>query len=365
LLTLLLALFFFSVPSNLGDLEALSAGGVCGFKCFLIESGVDEFPCVNEDQLRAAMQLIAKKAPTLPVLVHAEACSHHDAEALLESHKHCDKTLYKSYLDSRPANWESDAIRMALRQAEETGARCHVVHLSAAEALPLFREAHAKGLSNISVETCPHYLTLSAESIPAGATAYKCAPPIRDSANQKLLWAALREGTIPMIVSDHSPCEPSLKCLETGNFAQSWGGISSLQLGLPLVFSELKAQAQEGGGSFDLAKTVHQIHEWMSAATSRFVHFTHRKGSLAVGMDGDLVAFDPDQPVLVAKEMIQHKHKITPYLGRTLSGAVRYTFVRGIQVYEAMEGGQVKFSQPLGERIMPAEHPVEKARSAQ
>jgi allantoinase len=370
-LTVDLGLWGGIIPTNLKDLAPLAEAGVCGYKLFLIESGVEEFPCVNEEQMRAAMLEIKAKAPELPVLVHAEACACDAAKALLEAHKGRDEKEYQNYLESRPPVWEEDAIRIALRLAQETQARCHIVHLSAAEALPQFREARAQGRDNVSLETCPHYLTLTADTIPAGATAYKCAPPIRGKDNQKALWAALRDGTIPMIVSDHSPCEPSLKCLESGSFAQSWGGISSLQLGLPLIFSELRAQAldgEDGGeekGKFDLAKTVHQIHEWMSAAPARFVRFAHRKGGLFPGADADLVAFDPDGAVLVAKEMIQHRHKLTPYLGRSLGAAVRHTFVRGNEVFTATDvaGAPVKFSpQPLGERVYPQSHPKEVAR---
>lgn len=339
---------------------------MCGWKCFCIESGVDEFPCVSEAQLKAAMELIAARHPTMPVLVHAEACSAHDHAALTASQAGNDPRQYKSYLESRPPSFESDAISMAIRLAEETKARMHVVHLSAQEGLPLFAAAHARGSAHVSVETCPHYLTLSAESIPAGATAYKCAPPIRELSNQKKLWEGLRAGTISMIVSDHSPCEPALKKLETGDFAQSWGGISSLQLGLPLIFSELRAQQLESGASdssFDLAASVHSIVHWMCLSPARFVNFAHRKGSLSVGFDGDLVAWDPDAEVLVHESMIQHRHKVTPYIGRTLRGLVRLTVLRGKAVYEAAEGKPCTFATPSGERRLPASHHSEAKRA--
>ena len=355
----------FAVPSNLKDLPELAAGGVCGFKCFTIESGVDEFPCVNPEQLKAAMEVVVASAPHLPVLVHAEACAAHEHAELTAAASKADPRAYASYLASRPPTFESSAIASAISLAEQTGARMHVVHLSAQEGLPLFEAARARGSGNVSVETCPHYLTLDADTIPAGATAYKCAPPIREKSNQAALWKALRAGTIPMIVSDHSPCEPALKCLETGDFAQSWGGISSLQLGLPLIFSELRAQAEAAGEAFDEDKAVLSLHEWMSAAPARFVHFAHRKGSLLVGHDADIVAWDPRGDVLVAKEMIHHRHKLTPYLGRTLRGAVRKTFLRGAVVYAAEEGQACTFSAPQGARVYPAEHAFEAQRAAE
>jgi allantoinase len=319
---------------------------------------VDEFPCVSPDELRAAMVEVVARCPTLPVLCHAEQCASHNHPP-----EEGEPSAYHSYLHSRPTRFETDAISTALRLAEETGARTHVVHLSAAEGVPLFAEARAKGLENVSVETCPHYLTLDAESIPSGATAFKCAPPIRGKANQAALWAALRAGTIPMIVSDHSPCEPSLKLLESGDFSKAWGGISSLQLGLPLIYSELRAQALAAGQSESeaLDQAVAQVNQWMSLAPAKFVHFTHRKGALKVGMDGDVTFWNPSTPFLVEKAMIQHKHKLTPYLGRTLYGQVTKTFVRGIQVYENMKDGGVRFaSPPIGQRVRPAEHPLEK-----
>ena len=369
------------VPSNLADLPALAQGGVCGFKCFTIESGVDEFPCVSESELRSAMQVVAEQCPTLPVLVHAEACAAHDHAAINAKAAAADPTLYKNYLESRPPKFESDAIAMAIRLAEETKARMHVVHLSAQEGLGLFAAAHARGSANVSVETCPHYLTLDADSIPAGATSFKCAPPIREKSNQRALWAGLRAGTIAMIVSDHSPCEPALKKIEQGDFAQSWGGISSLQLGLPLIFSELRAQAlaaassasaagaasaAEAEAAFDPALSIHAIQGWMSASPAKFVNFSHRKGSLAVGHDGDFVAWDPEADLLVAQEMIQHRHKLTPYLGKTLRGVVRLTVLRGREVYEApAQQSAVKFSQPIGQRVYPSSHKAEQARAAE
>jgi len=355
------------VPTNLNSLADLAAAGVCGFKCFLIESGVDEFPCVSEEQLQAAMTEVAAKCPSLPVLVHAEACAHDHKPPQVD-----DPTLYKGYLESRPPSFETDAIQMAIEVSAKTGARLHVVHLSAADAIPLFEEAKKRGLKQVSTETCPHYLTLDADSIPAGATAYKCAPPIREKSNQALLWHALKNGTIPMIVSDHSPCEPALKKPEIGDFQAAWGGISSLQLGLPLIFTELKAQydaeaAEKKNGGEDasssssdsdtaaLARIVSQIQEWMSAAPARFVHFDHRKGSLAEGMDADLVVWDPDATVLVQQSMIQHRHKLTPYLGRTLYGAVRRTFVRGQLVFaQDGEGQAIQWADaPRGQRVYP------------
>lgn len=375
-LTVDLGLWGGIIPSNLADLPALAEGGVCGFKCFTIESGVEEFPCVSESELKSAMEMVVASCPTLPVLVHAEACAAHDHAVINARVAESDPRVYKNYLDSRPSTFESSAIAMAIKLAEETKVRMHVVHLSAQEGLPLFAEAHKRGSMNVTVETCPHYLTLDADSIPAGATSYKCAPPIREKVNQKALWAGLRAGTISMIVSDHSPCEPSLKKIDTGDFAQSWGGISSLQLGLPLIFSELRDQTLQGTtgaasssavtvDTFDPSLCIHAIHGWMSSGPSKFVNFSHRKGSLTIGYDADIVIWDPESVVLVAQEMIQHRHKLTPYLGKTLHGVVKLTILRGKEVYSNMENGNVKFSSPMGERVFPSSHKSEQARAAE
>jgi allantoinase len=366
------------IPTNLADLKELAAGGVCGFKCFMIESGVDEFPCVTTEQLEAAMTEVVKSCPSLPVLCHAEACAHdHSGHSHEKDAAPADERAYSTYMHSRPETFETDAITTAIRLSEKTGARTHVVHLSAAQGVPLFRDAKKRGLKQVSVETCPHYLTLDAESIPSGATAFKCAPPIRSKSNQSSLWAGLFDGTIPMIVSDHSPCEPSLKHLEEGDFGKAWGGISSLQLGLPLIFSELRSQALSSGESSSvfLPRILRQLHQWMSRATSEFVGFHHRKGAIRVGWDGDVTIWQPETPFLVEKSMIQHRHKVTPYLGRTLYGCVVKTVVRGRIVFEnhlpesspsssssGTSSGVTFLSPPIGERVRPGSHAVEVER---
>lgn len=326
------------VPGNLSDIPAMIAAGACGFKCFLIESGVDEFPCVTSDELKAAMKVVKSCNPDVPVLIHAEQCAHHEHE---QHHHHqqnepctaANPALYKTYLDSRPTTFETDAISTAISLSRETGARTHVVHLSAAEAMPLFSAAQSEGVP-ISVETCPHYLTLDANTIPDGATQYKCAPPIRDGANKKQLWSGLSEGTISMIVTDHSPSEPKLKLFDTGDFTKSWGGISSLQLALPLIFSELVNQV---GGVENMSGHLEEICSsmsyWMSYTPSRLTNFQGRKGKLAVGHEADFVVFDPESQITIAPEILKFKHKVTPYMGRTLNGKILTTVLAGKIIY--------------------------------
>ena len=244
-----------------------------------------------------------------------------------------DTRLYSSYLASRPRASEDEAIALLARLCRETGARVHVVHLSSADALPLL--ATAPGLT---AETCPHYLHFAAEEIPAGATAFKCAPPIRERENRERLWAALGAGLLPMIASDHSPCTPLLKKLTQGDFAQAWGGISGLQLALSIVWTEA---SRRGFGLSELAR-------WMCEGPARLAGLSARKGALVVGADADLIAFAPDETFLVEPARIEHKHKITPYAGETLRGVVRSTYLRGECVYEAGAG---VLNKPQGQLI--------------
>ncbi len=300
------------VPGNVAELEPLIDAGVLGFKAFLVPSGIDEFPNVTEADLRQAMPILARR--NVPLLVHAEL----DLGTQGSGPPH----HYTTYLDSRPPEMERAAIRLMIELARQTRCHVHIVHLSAAEALTDLATARRAGVP-ITVETCPHYLTFAAEEIPEGATQYKCAPPIRERPNREQLWRALLEGTIDFVVSDHSPCTPHLKQLEQGDFLGAWGGISSVQLALPAVWTA----ARERG------VTLEQLTTWLSARPAAFAGLDGRKGRIAPGYDADLVFWRPEAQLFVEPTMIQHKHKLTPYAGRTLSGVVEQTILRGEPIY--------------------------------
>jgi allantoinase len=308
------------VPGNADQVGALAAAGVLGFKAFLCHSGIDEFPNARRDDLRAAVPRIA--AAGLPLLVHAELVSPlaADVEARLAS----DPRSYAAYLASRPRQWEHEAIRLLIALGREYRCRVHVVHLSAADALPMIAAARAAGLP-LTVETCPHYLCFAAEEIPDGDPRYKCAPPIRERENRERLWDGLRDGLIDTVGSDHSPAPPELKHLATGDLRRAWGGIASLQLLLPAVWTEAHRRG------VPLADLV----DCMSRRPARLVGLEGRKGALAPGCDADLVVFDPEAECPVTAALLHHRHKVTPYEGRTLRGRVDRTFLRGRKVYEA------------------------------
>jgi allantoinase len=304
------------VPWNAMELDPLIEDGVMGFKAFLIHSGIEDFPSVDAEALRAMMPFL--QAGGVPLLVHAE----------LEAHDHgmapenAEPRYYQTYLDSRPGAWEIEAIRMMIRLCEETGCRVHIVHLSCAEALPLLEAARQKGLP-ITAETCPHYLTFCAEDIEEGDTRFKCAPPIRERANREKLWEALRAGTLDFIVSDHSPCTPELKRLETGDFMTAWGGISSVQFGLSVIWTEAR---QRGFSLSDLSR-------WMCGGPAEFLGIQKRKGMIVPGADADLVIWDPEASYTVTPEVVQHRHKLTPYNGMALYGMVHETLLGGHTVF--------------------------------
>ena len=314
------------VPGNAGPhggLADLFAEGVLAFKCFLAESGVAEFSHVHEAELRAGMIEIAKLGA--PLFVHAEL-----PEPLSEGEKAAlglDPRRYDTYLKSRPRSAENAAVDLVLRLAQETGARAHIVHLSSSDALTTFRRARDARVP-LTVETCPHYLTFASEEIPDGATAFKCAPPIRERNNREMLWDALREGMISQIVTDHSPSSAAMKCSGSGDFMAAWGGISSLQIGLSAVWTAAQAR---GHGVRDLV-------EWMSAAPARLAGLSGRKGAIAVGCDADLVFWNPDAEHTIDAATLEHRHKITPYQGRSLRGAVMRTILRGETIYERGSG---------------------------
>ncbi|HTR55878.1 MAG TPA: allantoinase AllB [Kofleriaceae bacterium] len=307
------------VPGNQRELPGLIADGVRGFKCFLVDSGVAEFGWVGEPELAPAMQILA--ALGAPLLVHAELAGPIDAATAALGG--ADPRCYATYLASRPPAAEEQAIQLVTRLCRATRARTHVVHHSAASALPLLRAARAEGLP-LSAETCPHYLHFAAETIPDGATPFKCAPPIRDAANRDELWRALAEGVLELVASDHSPCSPGLKQLEAGDFVAAWGGISGLQLALPVVWTEASAR---GHTLVDLAR-------WMCAGPARLANLAGRKGAIAPGADADLVVFADGESWTVTPDAVHHRHKVTPYAGETLRGAVHATFLRGTKIAE-------------------------------
>jgi allantoinase len=308
------------VPGNAGALEHLARAGVRGFKCFLAPSGVPEFPHVGERDLREAMPVIARLG--LPLLAHAEDPAVLDAAVVGASR--ADPTRHAAWLASRPPAAEVRAIELLVRLCGEFRCRVHVVHLSAAEALPALSAARARGLP-LTVESCPHYLDFAHEEIARGATAFKCAPPIRPLANRERLWEALADGAIDLIASDHSPCPPALKHLERGDFLAAWGGIASLELGLAAVWSGARLR---GHGLADLAR-------WMSDRPARLAGFAGRKGAIAPGADADLLVWDPDAEFVVDAGRLHQRHPVTPWAGRRLTGRVDRVLLRGATIYGA------------------------------
>jgi allantoinase len=298
------------VRGNSGELAALAQAGVRGFKSFMVPSGVEEFDWVDEADLRLALPVIA--ATGLPLLVHAES-----PNGLLDSSGET-WTSYADYLASRPDSSELEAIELLIQLCREYGTRIHIVHLASAEPLPLLAAARAEGLP-ITVETCPHYLSFAAENVPNGATQFKCAPPIRDLSTQVMLWNALNSGVIDLIATDHSPCPPVLKQLDTGNFAQAWGGIASLSLAFPAMHSK--------------HSDVTDLVRWMSTRPAQLAGLQSHKGSLAAGLDADFVVFNPDIEFTVTPDILHFRHPVTPYLGHRLKGRVEQTFLRGECVY--------------------------------
>ena len=306
------------VRDNQEDIEPLAAAGVLGFKCFLIHPGIDGFTMVTEEDLRAALPHVALTG--LPLLVHAELAGPVDAATARLAH--ADWKSYATYLQSRPDEAELSAIRMMLSLCREYRFRLHIVHLSTSRALPELRAARQEGLA-LSVETCPHYLHLAAEEIENGTTVCKCAPPIRSRENRETLWQGLKEGVIDLVATDHSPCPPSMKRLDEGDFRAAWGGISSLSLALPLMWTEA---ARRGFTLIDIAR-------WMAQGPARLAGCHERKGSIAAGYNADLVVFDPDAQFKVIKERLHYRHLLSPYLGETLRGVVKATYLRGQRVF--------------------------------
>ncbi len=298
------------VPGNARELEAMAARGILGAKCFLCHSGIDDFPKSTETDLASAMPVLRDAG--IPLLVHAEL----EDDAIPS----CSEVTrsYASFLRTRPASMEERAIAMVIELCRKTRCKVHVVHLSSASALPMIEAAKNEGLP-FTVETCPHYLCLEAEGVPDGATHYKCMPPIRDHENRERLWDGVRRGVIDLVTSDHSPCTPGLKKPELGDFCGAWGGIASLSLGLPAVFTEARAH---GVG------LEHVVRE-MSEHPARLAGLSARKGRIAKGLDADLCAFDPDAAWTVTSDTLPFRHKISPFVGRALHGRITRTWLRG------------------------------------
>lgn len=298
-----------AIPSNVKDLRPLYDAGVFGFKCFLSPSGVEEFPELDQEELARSMAEIAGFGGLL--IVHAED-PHQLADAPQRS-----GPQYADFLASRPRAAENAAIEGLIALARRLDARIHVLHLSSSDALPLIAAAKREGV-RVTVESCPHFLTLTAEEVPDGATEFKCCPPIREAANQDALWQGLADGTIDCIVSDHSPCTTDLK---TPDFADAWGGISSLQLGLPAIWTA----ARERGHSLD------DVVRWMSTAPTALAGLSG-KGAIEAGRDADFAVLAPDDTFTVDPAELYHRNQVTAYAGKTLYGVVRSTWLRGVRI---------------------------------
>jgi allantoinase len=307
-----------AVPGNRAELRALHEAGVFGFKCFLLDSGVEEFPPLSAAELEINLREVASFDGLM--IVHAE-----DADEIERAPSRAGGR-YADFLRSRPDDAESRAVETVLDAVRRTGARTHVLHLSSAAALPALRGARAEGLP-VTVETCPHYLSFEAESIAEGATQFKCCPPIRGAANREELWRALAAGDIDCVVSDHSPCTAELKRLDAGDFALAWGGVSSLQVGLPAVWTGARARG----------RTLVDVVRWMAEGPARLAGM-RTKGRLAVGCDADFSVFAPDQAFVVDPARLHHRNPVTPYAGRQLDGVVRRTWLRGRPVGEDPRG---------------------------
>jgi allantoinase len=305
------------VPGNAAELPALVRRGVLGFKAFMVHSGIDDFPAAAALDLETAMGILARER--VPLLVHAELDS--GEPPVLPPQAFPEP--YARFLASRPRSWENDAVALLAGLCRRSGCRTHVVHLSSSDAVPLIAAARAAG-APLSAETCPHYLTFAAEDIAAGDTRFKCAPPIREAANREELWRALGGDAIDFVVSDHSPCAPHLKLAERGDFERAWGGISGLQFGLTAVWTGAK---RRGYQLTDLAR-------WLAERPAALVGLSARKGRIAPGCDADLVVWDPERAVVAGAGGIHHRHKVTPYAGHAMNGAVVATFVRGALVYQ-------------------------------
>jgi allantoinase len=310
-----------AIPGNLGELRGLHDAGVFGFKCFLLHSGVEEFPPLTAEELDEYLSLLST-FPAL-MLVHAE-----DSQAVLRAPS-AHGGRYADFLRSRPRGAENVAIAQVIERARWTGARVHVLHLSSSDALPMLRSARRDGV-RVSAETCPHYLVFDAEEIREGATEFKCCPPIREAENRERLWRGLADGEIDLVVSDHSPCTPELKRFDTGDFGVAWGGIASLELGLSAVWTAARARGH----------TLVDVVGWMAERPAEVVGL-RRKGRIALGGDADFCVFAPDEAFIVDPSRLHQRHPVTPYAGRPLAGVVHGTWLRGRQVDDTQRRGNL------------------------
>jgi allantoinase len=298
-----------AIPGNLDQMPPLRDHGVLGFKCFLVDSGTPDFPRLDITQLEQALR-VAREVD-LPLLVHAES------EEAAAGFSPVHGRIYADYLASRPRGIENLAIAQLIEAARRTGGRAHVVHLSSSDALPMIASAQRDGVP-ITAESCPHYLSLSAEVIPDGATVFKCSPPIREESNRELLWQGLEKGIIDLVASDHSPCTVAMKLLESGDFGEAWGGITSIQLSLPVVWTQARARGL----------TLSDVARWMAERPAKLAGLS-RKGRIAVGFDADFCVFAPNESFVVDPGTLLHRNQLTPYAGRRLMGVVRSTLLRG------------------------------------
>ncbi|MCX6292502.1 MAG: allantoinase AllB [Bacteroidetes bacterium] len=305
------------IPGNEHDIQPLFDAGVLGFKIFLAHSGIDDFPNVSQNDLEKIAPLLSLK--NIPLLVHAELESPHEGQLKFKE----NPKSYRAFLGSRPKSWEDEAIRMMIVLCEKYKLRIHIVHLSSSSSIQQLEAARKKGLP-LTVETCPHYLFFDAESIPDADTRYKCAPPIREKVNNEKLLHALKDGIIDFVITDHSPAPPALKKIETGNLFEAWGGISSLQFSLPVMWTLFRKN------NFSLE----DLSRLMSSRIAKFLSLENSKGKIEKGFDADLVTWNPDKKFMLQKEMILHRHKITPYEGSELYGVTEQTYVNGELVYD-------------------------------
>jgi len=305
------------IPGNEKELESLLDAGALGLKAFLTDSGIDDFPASGEKELRAALKVLKKY--NKPLLVHCELTSGNKGQKELKK----NPQSHAAWMHSRPDSWEHDAIKMMIGLCRETGGHVHIVHLSSAGSVPDIRKAKSEGLP-LTCETAPHYLFFDAESIPDGDTRYKCAPPIRTRENKEKLWEALREGVIDFVATDHSPAPPELKEIESGNLVNAWGGISGLQLSLPVTWT----------GALERNFSVSDISKWLCTNPSKFLKLDTQKGKIAKGYDADLCIWMPAGKFTVNEELIFHRHKITPYMNQELYGIVKQTHLHGMKIYD-------------------------------
>jgi allantoinase len=329
------------VSDNQEHLESLAAAGVPGFKCFLIHPGIDGFTMVTEHQLRAALPHVAQTG--LPLLVHAELPGPVDAATARLSG--ADWTKYSTYLQSRPDEAEISAIQLMLSLCREYRFRLHIVHLATHKALDLLRAAKSQSLP-VTVETCPHYLHFSSDKIPGGRTLFKCAPPIRTRDNREKLWQGLQEGVIDLVATDHSPCPPEMKRLSERSFRTAWGGIASLSLALPVMWTEASARGF----------TLSDVARWMAEGPARLAGCESRKGRLAKDFDADFVVFEPETEFIASADHLHYRHRVSPYLGENLHGSVKATYLRGNCIFAGGEfpgdpGGREFQRQPAHESL--------------